>query len=499
LGDKRIPLHLPCLALFAVLSATATGQQRPAPVASIESLIRSGQLDQALQLTRSTLRESPGDARVWTLQGIALSLQNNSHDALAAFDAALRLSPNLISALKGKAQILYRMEPGQALPTLRTLVKLAPTDEVAHEMLAVVEARAGNCATAVGHFESSARSVAGHAASLELYGHCLQQTRQVQKALAAFQQLVSLVPERASARYDLAVLQMEMKQHTAALTTLEPLLGPDQSDPDAFTLAAEAYEAAGDTPNAVSHLRQAIVLNPKNAAYYTSFAILCLDHESFEAGIKMLTFGLQQIPRDSSLYVSRGLMYAQLAQYDKAEADFKMAGSLDLKQSLSSYAMDLAEVEKDRPDLALEKVRAQLRSHPTSAQLYYLLGKLLEQDASAGDVRSSQEAIAAALKAVELKPTFVSARDLLASLYLSAERYQLAKEQSELALKEDPLDQAAIYHLIVALRHSTSAADREELQKCVKRLAQAQQAGRERDLKNKSFKLLAEPKSGKSD
>jgi tetratricopeptide (TPR) repeat protein len=149
-------------------------------------------------------------------------------------------------------------------------------------------------------------------------------------------------------------------------------------------------------------------------------------------------------------------------------------------------------VEKDRPDLALAKVRAQLISHPNSAQHYYLLAKLLVKDASAGDARSSQEAIAAALKAVELRPTFVQARDLLASLYLSSEQYQPAKEQSELALKDDPLDQAAIYHLIVALRHSASAADREELQKCVKLLAQAQQAGRERDLKRKAFKLVEE-------
>ena len=486
------PSYLPCLALFGVLSVIAPGQQGPAPLTSIESLIRSGQLDQALRLTRSTLRDSPGDARVWTLQGIALSLQNNSHDALAAFDTALRLSPNLIPALKGKAQLLFRIEADRALPTVQTLVKLDPTDEVAHEMLAVLEARAGNCKGAIVHFESCARSVAGHAVSLELYGSCLQQTGHAQEAIAAFQQLASLVPEQASAKYDLAVLLVGTKRYAEALTTLKSLLGPEQTDPDIFSLAAEAYEATGDTPNAVSHLRQAIVLNPKNAAYYTAFALLCLDHESFEVGIKMLTLGVQVIPLDPSLYVSRGLLYAQLAQYDKAEADFKMAESLDPKQSSSSYARDLAEVEQDRPDLALEKVHAQLRAHPNSAQLNFLLAELLQQDAATGNAQSSQEAIAAALRVVGMKPAFGPARDLLASLYLNAGQYQRARRQSELALKEDPLDQAAIYHMIVALRHSTSAADRAEVPEYVRRLAQAQQAGRERYLKNKSFKLVEE-------
>jgi tetratricopeptide (TPR) repeat protein len=191
--------------------------------------------------------------------------------------------------------------------------------------------------------------------------------------------------------------------------------------------------------------------------------------------------------------VSRGLLYTQLAQYDKAEADFKMAESLDPRQSISSYAMDLAEVEQDRPDVAREKVRAQLRTHADSAQLNFLLAELLQQDAAAGNARSAQEAIAAALKVVGMKPTFAPARDLLASLYLSSGQYELARLQSERALKDDPLDQAAIYHLIVALRHSSSAADRAQVQEYVKRLAQAQQAGRERYLKNKSFKLVEEP------
>ena len=489
----RRPFHLWCLALLGVSCVVADGPQRPAPVASIESLIRSGQLDQALRLTRSTLGESPGDVRVWTLQGIAFSLQKNDREALAAFDEALRLSPKSIPALKGKAQLLYRTEDERAVPTLRTLVELDPADEVAHEMLAVLEARKGSCKTAIGDFESSARGVAGHAVSLELYGSCLQQTGQMQKAVAAFRQLASLVPEQDSAKYDLAVLLVDAKRYAEALIALKPLLRPDQTDPDIFSLAAEAYEATGDTPNAVSHLRQAILLNPKNAAYYTAFALLCLDHESFEVGVKMLTLGVNLIPADPSLYVSRGLLYAQLAVYDKAEADFKMAEHLDPRQSISSYAMDLAEVEQDRPDLALEKVRAQLHSHPDSAQLNFLLAELLEQDAAAGNAQSSQEAIAAALKVVELRPTFVAARNLLASLYLGSEQYQAARQQSELALKDDPLDRAAIYHLIVALRHSSSAADREELQKCVKRLAQAQQAGREHDLRNKSFKLVEEP------
>lgn len=476
----------------AILSNVASGQQGAAPIASIESLIRTGQYDQAQESIQSTLREKPNDPRTWSLQGIVFSIQHRDAEALKAFDKALSLSPNYVPALRGKIELLYRAKDKGAIPALENLLKTNPKDEVANEMLAVMEARAANCRSAIIHFQASAEAVAKHPESLELYGYCLQQTRQTQRAIAAFQQLAAIVPDKAYPKYDLAVLLVETKQYAAALKVLEPLLGPGQSDPDVWSLAADTYEAAGDTPNAVSHLRQAIVLSPQNASYYTAFALLCFDHESYDVGVHMLTLGLQQITDDSALYVSRGLLYAQLAQYDKAEADFKKAESIDSKQNLSSYAMDLADVETDRPDLALAKVRAQLKSHPNSARHHYLLAKLLEKDASAGDVRNSKEAIAAAQTAVKLKPSFVEARDLLASLYLSTEQYEPAKQQSEIALKEDPLDQAAIYHLITALRHSNSVADRDQIQNLAKRLAEAQQVGRTRDLNRKRFRLSEE-------
>ena len=109
------------------------------------------------------------------------------------------------------------------------------------------------------------------------------QTKQPAKAISVFEQLVLLLPKQNYPKYDLAVLLLETKQNEAALKILEPLLVADQSDPDLLSLASEAYEANGETPKAVSLLREAIVLNPKNSNYYVSFAALCLDHQSFQS------------------------------------------------------------------------------------------------------------------------------------------------------------------------------------------------------------------------
>lgn len=491
----RLMLWTRCAALL-IMSASLISQGQPTntPIASIEALIRSRQYDQALQVARSALRKTPNDIRLWTLEGIVLSLKGSNHEALDAFEKARSISPNNAVALKGEVQLLYQAHDKRAIPLLERLLKADPKDEVAHEMLAMLEKSTGDCRASIGQFLLSADAIGRHPDSLEAYGYCLVQTKQLQNAIPVFEQLSALLPQSTYPKYDLAVLLIETKQNAAALRVLEPLLAADQSDPDLLSLASDAYEAAADTPKAVSLLRQAIVLSPADASLYSQFAVLCLDHQSFQVGIDMINAGLQRIPNDSSMYISRGLLYAQLADYRNAEADFKTAERLDSSQSLSSYAMDLAELEKNHPDKALLEVRLQLKAHPNSALHHYLLAKLLEKEATDSTGQASKEAISSALTAVKLKPDFVEARDLLASLYLSAGQYRLAIEQCRLALNYAPSDQSAMYHLIVAFRHSELSGEREQIQALVKRLSEAEQAARRLDTDRKRFKLV-EPQS----
>jgi tetratricopeptide (TPR) repeat protein len=212
----------------------------------------------------------------------------------------------------------------------------------------------------------------------------------------------------------------------------------------------------------------------------------------------MIDAGLERITGDPSLYVSRGLLYAHLGRYDKAEADFNMAERLDSRQSLSAYAKDIVELQRDmadgnHPDQVLSETRSQLKVHPDSALLHLLLAKLLTNQQADTDTKVSGEAAASALTAVKLKPDLVDARDLLASMYTRSGQYSLAIEQCRLALKYSLSDQTAIYHLIIALRHSDRDGESAEIPALVKRLSELQQAARQQQTDRKRFQLIEQP------
>ena len=488
--DRVLKFRSSC-ALFAIASGllAVRAQQSGSSVAAIESLIRSHQYDQALHLTKSGLNQSPRDFKLWAIEGIIFSLEQDRSNAIPAFDKALALSPDYIPALKGEAQLLFPSGDKRAIPLLTRILKIEPKDQTSQEMLAMLERKQGNCRSAIDHFLLSGDSIQNHPSSLESYGYCLVQLQRMQDAIPVFEQLAALLPDATYPKYDLAVVEVAAKQNDAAIKTLEPLLTPDQQDPDILSLASEAYEATGDTPKSVSLLRQAIVLSPATANYYVVFASLCLDHESFQVGIDMLNAGIAHIPADPSLYISRGLLYAQLAQYDKAEADFNKAEQLDSAQSLGSYAADLAELARNNPDQALVKVRAQLKTHPENALLHSLLAQLIMNQAPAMGSPAFQEATRSALIAVKLKPDLVTARDTLASIYVHSRQYNLAIEQCRAALKYTPSDEAAAYHLLVALRHS-GQGDSPEIKTLVKQLSAMHQESLRQESDRKRYRLV---------
>ena len=468
----------------------AAAQVTDSPVAEIQSLIRSEQYEKALQLTKSQLHTKPSDVRLWTLEGIIHSLKGEKADAIGSFDKALRLSPTYLPALKGEVQLLYASGDKHAIPLLDRILKADPHDLTAQEMMAMLLKKQGDCRAANEHFAISAGEMASHAETLEAYGYCLVQMKEFEKAANAFEQLAALLPDQDYPKYDLAVVLITTNQNDAAVKVLAPLITDGQQDPDILSLAAQAYEGIGDTPKAVQLLRQAIVLSPTTATYYAMFSEICLTHDSFQTGIDMINAGLQRIPNDPALYISRGILYAQLAEYDKAEADFKRAEQLDSAQSIISYAGDLTEVMKNNPDQALAKVRTQLQAHPEDPLLNYLLARLLMNQAPAAGSEAFKEAMKAALLAVKLKPDHVDARDILASMYMRTGQYDQAVEQCKIALKYSPSDESATYHLIISMRHMGHSDD---LQPLVKRLAELHQESSRRETERKRYRLVVSP------
>jgi tetratricopeptide (TPR) repeat protein len=475
--------------LVAVLSPCSfiVAQAAADQIGPITSALRAGQYDEALKLLQRELAHSPQSSQLWTLRGMANSGKGDKKEALVAFRHALSISPDYLPALEGAAQIEYESGGKDAATLLEHVLRVRPQDPTSHAMLAVLAYRRGDCATAVRHFEQSGPLVDSQPGALQEYGECLVKLEETEKAITIFSRALGQSNADPGARYRLASVQMMAQRPKDAIATLQPLLEANTSDADILELAASAYEADENTPEAVRILRQAIVLDPHNINLYVDFANLSLDHQSYQVGVDMISAGLHAEPKSAALYVTRGVLYVQLGQYDKAEADFEKADTLDPRQSTGSAAEGLAAEEENDPDRALATVREKVVKTPNDAFLLYLQAEILARKGPDPGTAEFREAMESAKKAIALRPSLGSARDILAKLYLQAGENEPAIVQSRRALSTDPKDQTAIYHLIQALRRSGRT---EDIPNLLKRLADLRIEGTKEEAIHNRYKLV---------
>lgn len=478
----RVGLLLALLLVVAAALAQSTEQ-----IGAITSALRGGQFDRALELLQPALQQNPRSAQLWALEGITFSSKSDKKKALDAFQHALNVSPQYLPALEGAAQIEYENGGKDAATLLQRVVTLRPNDPTSHAMLAVLAYRRGDCNAAIPHFEKSDSLLDAQPEALGAYGDCLVRLKENEKAITVFTRVAGRSNGSPIALYRLASVQVMAQHPKDALTTLQPLLRENTTDANVLELAAVANEADGNTPEAVRILRQAIVSDPHNVNLYVDFANVSLDHQSYQVGVDMISAGLRAEPKAAPLYVARGILYVQLAQYDNAEADFEKSDALDPQQSIGSAAEGLAAVQKNDPDQALATVNEKLLKKPGDPFLLYLKAEIITQKGPDPGTPEFREAVESAKKAVALRPSLAAAQDILAKLYLQSGQNGLAIQQSRRALNTDPKDQTALYHLIQALRKSGRT---EDIPGLLKKLAELRAQATKEEAEHNRYKLI---------
>ena len=482
-------LHLRKLACLVILLLpppgllAQTGDDRTALIASA---LRQEQFDEALKLIRVALEKSPGDPQLWTMQGVAYKGQGNKREALISFRRALKLSPDNIPALQGVAEIDYSNGDAAGIPVLEHLLRLRPNDLTTHGMLAVLEYQAGNCSSAVIHFKKAAALFESRLPALNAYGTCLVKLKRFDEAIPVFEGALALDPQDRKQRQVLASVQLMAHQPEQAIATLDPLLS---ASPNAQTLelVSSAYEDAHRTEEAVASLREAILLEPQDVNLYVSFAVLSATHQSFQVGINVVNDGINLHPKAAPLFFARGVLFVQLAEYDKAQADFDKAYELDPSQSLTVAAQGLTSVQQNDMVHALDGVQAKLARRPDDPILLYMQADILVQQGAEPGSAEFAKALRSAKRAVELRPTLGPARGVLAKLYLQSGQYQEAARECRKTLEIDPDDQTAVYHLIQALRKTESKS---EIPGLLKRLASLRQQAATEEREQYRYKLV---------
>ena len=327
------------------------------------------------------LKQTPQDCSLLSLQGVAFSALLDPQRALHSFERALTLCPKYLPALEGAAQIDFAQHRPEAISLLKRILAAQADNPTANAMLATRLREEGQCKEAISYYVASLNLYPGRPDLLQGYAGCMAKSGDLTSALALYQKLLVSDPND-SIRYDVALLQWRTHAPADALATLDPLLTGTHQVP-ALALGSKIHEEQGETPIAVSLLREAILQSPANIDNYLDFAAIAFAHMSFQVGVDMLNAGLSRLPESPPLLIARGVLEVQLSQTGAGIADFERAHKRDPGLSFATDAIGILHSQQHLSAESLAQFESQAKLHQDDPLLQYLLAEQLSRRWSA--------------------------------------------------------------------------------------------------------------------
>ena len=380
---------------------------------------QSRQYRDAETLYRETLSRNPA---CWmarnNLGGIYAKLPGRLPDAIAEYEAALRIEPNIVEAETSLGNTL-RHVPGreaEALPHLEKALRIDPNFALAHYNLGVALASIpGRAPDAVREYEAAIR--AGSDAPeirVNLGSALLLLPGRGAEAMAQFEEALRLNPGSAEAENDVALaLAANPDRLAEAVPHFERALEIRPDYPEAHSNFGNALERIGRVEEAIHEQREAIRLRPDDAVNHVNLAgTLSRTPGGAAEALAEYRTALRLDPKlaEAHFRLAALLSDAPGRQAD-AIAEYREAVRLrpDYLEAHGNLGLLLAATPGRMPE-ALAEYDAALRIDPAAAEVQYDLAEALARLGRRG------EAIAHLEAALSARPDAEPIKQLLARL-----------------------------------------------------------------------------------
>ena len=422
----------------------------------------------AVQVTNEVLVKSPDFLDALLLQGELLTALGDYAGAVQAYESAIKVRPNQLSAHYGRVVLLTRQRQfEQARAALVDMQKVAakhPRTLFAQGLLSVTE---GKPADAREPLEQVLSRVPNHLPTLLLAGTAEYQLHDYTRAENFLRKALAQAPYLAYTRRVLTAIYLRTNQPQHALETFEPLLKTIGDNPQIYSLAGEVYLSNNQPERAAEYFQKAVAANPKSTAARTRLGQLQLvtgdvdravqdleaasasDDQQIQADLVLIANYLRSREYDKALAAAKNLEKKQpdnpltfnmmgaiyLSKGDSANARKSLEHALELKSDYAPALYNLARMDlaENKPEQAKQRFEAILAKQPNNeVALLGLADHLLATKAPRADVQAPLE------RAVKGNPDSARARIALIRFHLQGQDVKSALTAAQQAQASFP-------------------------------------------------------------
>ncbi|MCK4651579.1 MAG: tetratricopeptide repeat protein [Methanosarcinales archaeon] len=212
------------------------------------------------------------------------------------------------------------------------------------------------------------------------------------------------------------------------------------------------YAFKGDYNKAIEYCREAIRINPDNAAAHYNLGVLLDNSERYDEAEKEYREAIRIDPDYVAAHSNLGVLLNNSERYDEAEKEYREAIRIDPDYVAAHSNLGVLLDNSERYDEAEKEYREAIRTDPDYATAHYNLGVLL------ADLKRYDEAEKEYREAIRINPDDATAHYNLGVLLADLKRYDEAEKEYREAIRADP-DHAEAHGNLGALLLKTGRSE----------------------------------------
>jgi len=424
---------------------------------------------------------------------------------IASSDAAAQ-AENLLKQLEHAAALIADNRTADAEKELSAILKAAPNEPAALNLLGTIRAQQGRLPDAEKLFiralHGDSTYIGAHMNLARLY----TLMGQPQNTISELKAVLLLDPKNVEAldwlarlllaqgEIDEGIKALEQAEQSQPLSaTLQVLLGDaylkkgdtaraegryqlalDQQsdDTDAVLGLAQVSQFKGDTNTASLYLTRARKMVATSPDTLYRFALVALGAGLYEEANGSLLAAIKLNPNDPAYFLALGTTWIKKPDLVEAEQAFRRALHLQPDNPRAQMNLGYTLLEQKKYPEAREWLEKSVQKDKSVPETFYYLGQIAQEQ------NEDERAIEFFKQALALVSSYSFAHAALGASYLQLKNYPLAQQELELSVKLNPNDAKAHYNLAVLFARLKNPERAQEEMQIVEKLKNAGKAGK---------------------
>jgi predicted TPR repeat methyltransferase len=284
--------------------------------------------------------DPPSDAEAFAKVGDVLLARGETEQAIASYDQALALNPQLFEThLSLAAAKALQGKLAEATVSCRNAISLNPNHSNAHNELGCLLERQGKLDEASTSFQKAIALDPNHVNSHNNLATLLGRQGRLDEALASLQKVLALDPNHCDAHCNLGNVLLHQGKLDDAFNSYQRVLALNPNHIHAHNNLGALLERQGRLEEALASLRKAFSLNPNHSSAHNNLSSVLQKQGRLEDAIATCRRALDIRPDDVKAHETLGLVFHSKGELSEAASHYQRAIELGTPNPMIRHAL----------------------------------------------------------------------------------------------------------------------------------------------------------------